>query len=290
MLKTSGVIPWVNGIKSDWYNWLFGTNLYYNDFNNLAVISGPEALALSPLEVAIAVKNGYFSDRDPRWTIWWDNLKDHVENYMPRDSLSAAMSGETQLNMFLNQQIAMRWDGSWGANTLDAANIGFEYGTFPMPIPDPQSMRGATTFDSSPAIGGPSGAWQYAVTTPQANNSMTTEKFEAVMDWLMYTTTPQNNEAIVNEVGSFIPTVKGTTPLASMSWMGKLVEIAPKKIEIGTSVFDPETQEIYWREFELYVQGLQTKQQSLNNIMVAFNRAADRIIAQSNVDVTKYLK
>jgi ABC-type glycerol-3-phosphate transport system substrate-binding protein len=287
MIKAIGVTPWINGIQLDWYAWLFGTNLYYDDFAKLAVISGPDALALSPVEVAIAIKNGYFSDRDPRWTVWWDCIKDHLDNYMPRDALTT--SGEAMLNMFLNQQVAMRWDGSWGDNTLRAANIGFEYGTFPMPIPDPQSMRGATRFDSSPAIGGPSGSFQYAISTPRANNSMTSEKYEAIVDWMMYITTPENDEYIVNDLGSFIPSIKGTKPAGAMSNLAHLVDAESKKIEIGTSVVGPQAQQIYQSEFQLYLTGHQTKEQALRNIMPEFIRAADQIIAESGIDVSRYL-
>jgi hypothetical protein len=45
---------------------------------------------------------------------------------------------------------------------------------------------------------------------------MTPEKFEAAVDFLKFLTAPQNAGPMVNDLGSFIPTIAGTTPLPSM--------------------------------------------------------------------------
>ena len=38
-------------------------------------------------------------------------------------------------------------------------------------------------------------------------------KFQAVLDWLRFLATPAHNQQVVDELGSFIPTLKGTVPI-----------------------------------------------------------------------------
>ena len=298
MLKAAGITPWAYafgnaGDASDYFTWfsrLFATNMYYSDFEKLAVRGGKSALSLSAVEVAIGVKNGYFTPSDPRFIGWWPLIKDHIQNYMPSDAISAAVTNQTILNMFVNQQIAMYWDGSWAGNNLKAANVTWEYAGFPFPIPDNSSMPQAGNFNSSPAVGGPSAAWQYAISTPRANSTMTNDKLEAVLDWLMFITTPENNATIVNDLGSFVPTIKGAKPLASNAGLVALLEAEPKVIDVGPLSLGVEAQQSYYREFQAYAQGNQTLDQAGRRVMEVFNRAADEQISKANFDVTPYLK
>ena len=297
MLKAAGITPWAwafgnAGEAAEYFTFftrLYATNMYYNDFEKLAVRGGKNALSLSPVEVSIAIKNGYFSPSDPRFIGFWANIKDHIDNYMPRDSVSPAINNQTILNMFINQQIAMNWNGSWVNNDLKAANVSFEYSSFPMPIPDTASFSQATNFDSSPAIGGPSAAWQYAISTPLANNTMNSDKLEAVLDWLMFITTPENNSAIVNDLGAFIPTIIGAKPLPANAELVRMLEAEPKVIDIGPLSLGTEAMQAFYREFQDYALGNQTLEQAGRKIMEVFDRTADDVISKADFDVTPYL-
>lgn len=298
MLKAVGITPWAfsfgnAGDASDYFTWftrLYATNLYYDDFAKLAVIGGKDALSLNPLEVAIAVKNGYFTPADPRFIGFWANIKDHIDNYMPRDSISPAITNQTILNMFINQQVAMIWNGSWVGHDLKAAGVTFDWAGFPFPIPDKDSFPPASSFDSSPAVGGPSAAWQYAISSPRANSTMNNDKLEAVLDWLMFITTPDNNAAIVNDLGSFIPTIIGAKQLPANADLVRMLQADPKVIDIGPLSLGTEAQQSFYREFQAYAQGNQTLDQAGQRVMQVFNRAADDTIAKANVDVSQYLK
>ena len=297
MLKAAGFTPWAfsfgnAGDASDYFTWftrLYATNLFYNDFEKLAVRGGRSALSLNPVEVAIAVKNGYFTYTDPRFIGFWANIKDHIDNYMPRDSISPAINMQTILNMFINQQIAMIWNGSWVGNDLAAANVTWEYAGFPFPIPDTGSFPQATDFNSSPAVGGPFAAFQYAISSPRANMSMNNDKLEAVLDWLMFITTPENNADIVNDLGSFVPTIIGAKPLPSNADLVSMLEAEPKVIDIGPLSLGTDAQQAFYREFQAYAQGNQTLDQAGRRILEVFDRAADETISRANFDVTPYL-
>ena len=295
MLKAAGITPWAwafgggDEATINWFTRLYGTNLYYPDFEKLAVIGGKDALSLSPLEVAIGVKNGYFTSADPRFIGFLANFKDHIDNYMPRDVVSSAVNGQTVFSMFVNQQVAMNWNGSWVGNSLRDAGVTWEYATFPWPIPDRASSPQATTFDSSPAAGGPFAAFQYAISTPRANTTMNNDKLEAVLDWLMFITTPENNAAIVNDVGSMIPTIIGAPQLPANTALVSMLEAEPKVIDIGVYSLGPEATETFYREWVVYAQGNQTLEQMGRRLDAVFSRAADEVIANSGVDVSRYL-
>jgi ABC-type glycerol-3-phosphate transport system substrate-binding protein len=296
LLKAKGYTPWQYNFGSTgadyttWLSRLMGTNLYYDNMKDLAVISGPEALTLSPLEGALGVKNGYFTSKDPRFQAWWPALKEHVEKYMPQDTVSAATTSDTIFSKFLNQEIAMYWDGSWAGNNLKAANCSFEYASFPFPSPDKASMPLASDFLSSGAVGGYSAAWQYAISSNRANSTMTDAKLEAAIDWLMYITTPENNETVVNDLGSFVPVIKGSTPTEANRGVASVLQNAPKVIDIGPTYLGTECYEGYYREFQSYLQGNLTLQQAGANIDRLFAVGADTIISQSGQDVSRYLK
>ncbi|MDR2375672.1 MAG: ABC transporter substrate-binding protein [Treponema sp.] len=298
MLKAAGITPWGFWFGTDyssmdnvaWFARLFGTNLYYNDWDNLAVISGRNTVALSPLEVAIGVKNGYFTPEDPRWISWWGVIKEHLDKYMPRDSISPAVTPRTIFNMFVNQQVAMFWGGTWVPTDMRNANVSFEYSSFPFPYPDKPSFPQATSFNSSGAVGGPSSAWQYAISTPRANTTMTPAKLEACLDWLMFASAPENVELVVNEIGNSVPTIKGTKPTAANAAIAKILETELKLIDTGLLSMGSEFVDVYYREYQTYLQGNQTLQQAGAKIVPVLNRMADDIIAKSGVDITPYLK
>jgi raffinose/stachyose/melibiose transport system substrate-binding protein len=294
MLKAAGITPWIGNVGgggvdfiSSWVNRLMYSNLYNNDFTALAVMSGQDAVGITPLEAAIGVKNGYFTSKDPRWQHWWPMFKEHVEKYMPQGVISA--SSVNTLNAFVNEQVAMYWDGSWADNNLRNANVSFAYASFPFPYPDKASMPLATSFDSSGAVGGPSAAWQYAVSSQRANNTMTQEKVEAVIDWLMFTTTPENNEAVCNDLGSFIPTIKGSKPSEANAGVASILESQAQYLLITTGL-GTEVYEGYFREFQAYLQGSQSLERAGANIDAVLEMAADKIIADSGIDVSQYLK
>jgi ABC-type glycerol-3-phosphate transport system substrate-binding protein len=119
---------------------------------------------------------------------------------------------------------------------------------------------------------------------------MNNDKLEAVLDWLQFITTPENNAAIVNDLGSYIPTIVGTKALGPNAGLASVLEAEPKVIDIGPLSLGAEAMQSYYREFQAYAQGNQTLEQAGWRIMEVFNRAADEQIAKATYDVSPYLK
>jgi raffinose/stachyose/melibiose transport system substrate-binding protein len=151
-------------------------------------------------------------------------------------------------------------------------------------------MPQATNFNSSPAVGGPSAAFQYAISSPRANNTMNADKLEAVLDWLMWITTPENNAAVVNDLGSFVPTIVGAKPLPANADLVSMLQAEPKVIDVGPLSLGPEAQQSYYREFQAYIQGNQTLDEAGRKVMQVFNRAADETISKAGFNAAPFLR
>jgi ABC-type glycerol-3-phosphate transport system substrate-binding protein len=296
-LKAAGYTPTnfpfgtiaANGELS-WWARLFLTNYYANDFSKLSVTKN-NPVNLTADETAVAVKNGYFSGSDPRWLGWWTQLKDLMNKYMPANAMSAATTTTTVQTQFLNKQIAMYFDGSWSTVSLTNDKPSFQWASFPFPTP----MKGgedpyATSFDSANAIGGPSAAFQYGVPTKRANASLSTDKLNAVIDWLMYISTPTNNGTIVNDLGEFVPLVKGAKPLPSQSAIVAALNNKALWIDGGTMNLSSQFQDQYNRVFQQFMQGSITLKQANSTMTTAANTSADAIIkASTNKNLSQYI-
>ena len=299
-LKAAGITPWAFSFGNneddtsyvDWWTRLFNTNFYYNDFENLAVID-PNKSTLTAAEVMIGFKNGYFGVDNPKWIAWWEVMKEQVDNYMPADAISAASTRDTIQTMFLTGQIAMIWEGSWAPNDFAEANVSFEVGSFPFPYMTEESSEYATGAFVSGCVGGPYAAFQYAVSSQKANETMTDEKFEAVIDWLMYATTPENDSLICNDNGSFIPTVIGSTPSEANAGLVALLQADDHVIDDGmVTLRGTAFADLYYRTFQQYLRGDITLDEAKDALRDDLEETIDDYIEDNNLEdvIEQYIK
>lgn len=293
-LQEKGHTPWAFPLGNDadsmdkvtWLGRLFYTNYYGEDFDKLAVM-GSET-SLTPLEVAIAFKNGTYDVRDPKYLHFWQFLKEQTA-YMPTDFLSPTQNGKAVLNMFVNENIAMYFDGSWATNDLKLANPSFEFGMFPFPVPEQSTDSYATSVSSKNSIGGPSAAFQFAIPSQMGNKSLSDEKLEACLDWLMYITTPENNSLIVNDLGSFVPTVVGATAQPGSEAILESLNDRALMLEGGTMTLGVTYLDAYYRTYQEYLGDKITLEEAAERLAPLAEQAADKIITDSGVDVSQYL-
>ena len=299
-LKAAGITPWAFSFGNNqddtayvnWWTRLFNTNFYYNDFDNLAVIDNTKT-TLTPAEVMIAFKNGYFGVDNDKWLAWWPIMKEQVDNYMPADSISAASTRTTIQTQFLSGDIAMIWEGSWAPNDFAAANISFEVGSFPFPYMTSESSEYATDAFVSGCVGGPYAAFQYAVSSPKANETMTDEKFEACIDWLMFATTPENDSLICNDNGAFIPTVKGSVPSEANKGLVALLEGDSHVVDDGMVCLNGTAfADLYYRTFQQYLRGDLTMDQVKETLRDDLEETVDEYIEDNNLEdvIAEYVK
>lgn len=297
-LKAAGITPWAFSFgnnESDtayvnWFTRLFNTNFYYGDFANLAVID-TEKSSLNTSEVYLGFKNGYFGVDNPKWLAWWELMKYQVDNYMPDDAISSASTRDTVFSQFINGQIAMIWEGSWAPNNFRDADVSFEIGSFPFPYCTTASSEYASDFNSSACVGGALAAFQYAISSPKADSSMTDEKTEAIVDWMMYMTTPENDSSICNDNGSFIPTVIGSTPSEANASLVELLNADPTVIDDGMMSLSSEFMDTYYRTFQEYLRGNLTMDDARENLRDSLDEALEEMgDSLGDVDLSAYIK
>ncbi|MEG1813716.1 MAG: extracellular solute-binding protein, partial [Clostridia bacterium] len=187
-LKDAGYTAWSFGFGNDttctkrtWLQRLLLTNLYADIWSDVCFTNSVQPTLVDNY---VAYKNGLIGPSSERWLSWWPMLKEMVDNYMPEDCVSSACTFDTIFANFVNGNVAMHWNSTGGPGGYAAANVDFEFGSFNFPVPDVGCNKYATNFDSSPAVGGPGGNFQYAISSTKANSSMTDEKTLACVDFL----------------------------------------------------------------------------------------------------------
>ena len=283
-LKDAGYTAWSFGFGNDttctlrtWLQRLILTNLYADIWDDVCVTNHVQP---NNVDNYIAYRNGLIGPESERWMSWWENMKYMVDNYMPEDCISAACTFDSIFSQFVTGQLAMHWNSTGGPNSYAAANIDFEVGSFNFPVPDPDSFKYATDFDSSPAVGGPTGTYTYAISSKTANASMTDEKLEACVDFLMFVSAPEHCEGIVNEKGDTIPCVKGAKPTEVNATLTTLVEAEVRAFHGGQESTTELTESTY-RVFQDYLRGNVTLEEAAETLKPIWEQEMETLYEDS---------
>jgi raffinose/stachyose/melibiose transport system substrate-binding protein len=195
-----------------WWHRVGATQFYGDRFDEMNVDDQEFRLSIYARSRNYAV--GIWDPQDARYQETFRILKEWSQ-YWVDGALSMEITDTFRL--FVNGDVAMYWNGSWAVpQTLDNEQIQFEWATFALPTFDEEYSEFSQGIQA-PMIGGPSAAFQYSIPTQQANATMTPAKLEATVDFLKFLTAPQHAGPMVNDLGSFIPTIQGTEPLPYMT-------------------------------------------------------------------------
>lgn len=213
-LRAKGINPVSYVPYQAWMSKHWLTDLYAKDYDRISHLDG--ASGFSTTDEALAVTEGTLSPHDRRFMSWWPAFK-KATNYWNRDYVSAPPERNVQAEQeFIAGKSAMYFNGSYFTPKLLGAKPGFDWGTFSYPALTGADAPGAGGISTANASGGPTGGYQFAMSTPQANRSMTEAgKPEMVLDWLRYLGSGPVSEKIINEAGQFLPSFAGTTPVAA---------------------------------------------------------------------------
>lgn len=291
-LKDAGYIPFAWNLASTptgtdritWLTRLFFTNFFADEYDELR-FTGNEGITNQ--DQVIAIKKGIFGSENEQWMAIWPILKDFSQYWQP-DFTGGDSNGQGTMLAFLTGEVGMYFDGSWASQQIKSAEPDFEWSSFKNPYPDQAISEFATDFDSSASIGGPSASFQYAVPTKQANNSLTPAKEKAIVDWLMYLTTPEHNEEIVNELGENVPTVAGAQPIEELKALSDLTNQPLQSVFGGINLENKELDAIY-RAFQSYILGETSLEEFAKVADTEMEKTADALIQQNNWDLSEYL-
>ncbi len=270
-LKDAGITPFAGEYYISWFGRHFWSDFYSADYDMLTGCDGTPGQ--SAQDEAAAINAGILSTEDPRFLGWlpmWKEFTDlGSQEYVAQEP---GVASENIVADFAAGKTAILYSGSWIPRNMETMGIEFELDAFSFPVLTTDDIEYATGTDVSAVVGGPFAAYQYAVSTPESNKTMEEEgKAEVVMDFLRYIGTPEVVEKVVNELGSFAPTLVGTTPKEGLEAFAEQANAGLRVINIGSSSasLDPNFQ----KAFGLYMAGNSDLDQTTQMVQMELDRA-----------------
>jgi len=125
--------------------------------------------------------------------------------YMPDGFVAADTMWSAAWDLYLQNKLAMFWDGSWRVGSImQDERRKFEFSSFWLP---PLTQATTPLAKDPPVL--PIGVGGYGSLSYGIHRKCIAKgNVDECVDWLMYITTPKNDEMIVNEIPSFIPSNK----------------------------------------------------------------------------------
>ena len=266
-----------------WLPRIFYSNFFASQFNQLRYTKQSQ---ISQEDYVIAIKKGVIGTPNPRWKAMWPIIQTLAKYWQPNVEANDN-NGVAPFQAFLTGNVGIWLDGSYSAPTIIQQNPSFQWGTFKIPLLTKQTSKYATnTF--YPGLGGPfGGGFNYSVSTPRADSSMTPAKMKAVINWLQFLSTPAHDSMMVNEQAGFVPTVIGANPLPDMKGLYRQTQAPTNFIDGGMDLTQNEEDAIY-RAYQSWIGGqmsLASFEAACEQQMVA---AADQLIAQNHWNLSQW--
>jgi ABC-type glycerol-3-phosphate transport system substrate-binding protein len=232
-LKAAGVTPimFADGAPCNpsWWERLATSSLLASQVSQFNV---NHAQVTNGLDVAVGIKKGIISMRNPRYAEVWKLLGSLVGYSAKGESTYDACSNpnattpplSTQ-SLLIQGKVGVLWGGSWFIPQLSSAGFSTsKFGVFPEPPITTATTPLATGASTVGIIGGPNGNGQWGVTSQQADHSMTPQKTATVMNFVAWLFTPQHLGywIKISQAGGEIPT-EPTAPVLNLPGLKSLV-------------------------------------------------------------------
>lgn len=258
---------WIYGVLTDQLAWQWKETMDTLNYHELTPVEFQKGI-VSQEEV-----NQRFWCED--WNPWQEQaIRDEFTivnewaSFFP-DGWSAEDLGQPY-DLFSTGELCMYWDGTWQVGRLmQDDRRGFEFKSFWLP---PVTKETSSVVQDPPLL--PIGVGGYGSITYGINHKVAGEgNVDLCVDFLMFLTTPENDEKVVNEVPKFIPSHKDAKALPEVENMfvgeTRLVAGAGHPVTNPVSWFGH--QEIRWgdiffREVVLYFLGEQDLDTTLDNL------------------------
>ncbi len=233
-------------------------------------------------EITFLSKKGFFTRHDPRFVETFRLMK-QWRRYFEKDMSSKELS-----KLFVSQQAAMFWDGSWTVNKLSRdPDVNFDWGVFYLP-PIPKSRDSFGDGHPMVVIGG--AGTQLEVTNSAFNdthNPATSEKLKRAIAFLQYMTVPKNTDMVVNEVTMFVPNVVGVEPKPELVPFHNFL-LRRYTTTKWLYTFDLRFREILIRMLDLYLNDGIDENEFMTWMETNVRTAADTIVKRKKLKESKF--
>ena len=209
-----GGAGWIHRVLIDQLFWSLTPTFDKLNYHKETPMTGQEGVVNQEEVIMQYACNNWKPFEEPATRTECEIIKD-LTQYMP-----AGFAGEDMtigaFDLFLQGQLAMFWDGSWSVGPImQDDRRKFEFSSFWLP----PLTKATTPLAKDPPIlpigVGGYGSLSYGIQRKCIDKG----DVDACVDWLMYITTPKNDEKIVNEVPSFIPSNKKAKSLPEVENM-----------------------------------------------------------------------
>ncbi len=288
-IRRAKLIPLIVGAVAiaDWGLDLTFDQMYQGILSGLPTVQDPKRQAylqgyLDWDEIAFLNRKGYFTRRDPRFVETFRILK-AWRPYWEKDMSS------TQLDkMFISQQGAMYWDGSWTVNKLMRdPDVNFDWGVFYLP-PIPKTYDRFADGHPMVVIGG-SGT-QLEVTNGAFNDThdpATSEKLKRTIAFLQFLTAPKYTDMVVNEIVAFLPNVVGVEPHPELMPFHRFLQRRYTTTK-WLYTFDLRFNTILVRMLDLYLNNGISEDEFMGWMETNVRTAAETVVKRKQIDLSKY--
>ncbi len=298
-LKAAGFTPMAFplsiALQVGWWEQIGQTQFFAPEMRSLDVDGS--APPFGALPYAVGVKRGLYTTKNPRYRAIWTLLKEWSQYWEPGAATlqagapTAGNTGPSETQLFTSGKVAMMWEGSWQYPTLKALGFEGKFGVFPVPTVTTATTPYSHNVSTVGVVGGPFAAFQYYVTTPKANHAMSTDQLYWVLDWLQYITTPQNCAKIVNDLGAFIPSIKGAQP--SDPQLKSLIPTAKAPLSadgVFNQLMGVQVSTQCLRLVQSYIDGSTQEQDFFSQWDNIVGPGVDAWAQKNKVDLSKYVK
>jgi raffinose/stachyose/melibiose transport system substrate-binding protein len=229
----SGVTPLMfaygGPCNPSWYERLADTQFLNKELSKFMV---DKSVVTSGKDVASGIVNNVISMSNPAYAEVWKMLY-ALKPYISTgggsyDACSAVNAVSPPLNpnsLFVQNKVAILWNGSWAIPELNGDGMTGKYGLFAEPTVTAATSPYSAAVSTKGVIGGPNGSGQWSITSEKADKSMTPAKTKVVMNFMEWLFTPAHIGAEVKgwgQGGSYIPTIKGA-PVPNVAGLASLV-------------------------------------------------------------------
>jgi len=284
-LQDAGVQPFGFHLSTNLLWWWFSKTLYTQfigkEFDRLNVDG--QVFRLSDLGNAVGWVTKTVHPENPAYRDVYRILKEWSAYF--QSGYLAATEQDIYRN-FVNGDCAMMWGGSWAVPQLSADPlIDFEWAMGIIPTVTAATSEFATDIPA-PIEGCPCAAFSYLITSQQANGQMNDEKREAALDWLMFLTAPHNGGPMINDLGSFLPTLQGATALPSLV---DLIAAPDRQPTIdGAEALTVEASDTFFRILQDFMGDEITLDEFLEQIQPPVDAAVEQKAGENNWDLDQY--
>jgi len=275
------------GIVFEWLYRAIFYQLYEDQYNEMDVLE-PHGV-ITHKERVIAFKRRLMHPANPRYRDGWRLMKEWSGYWC---TCSLGLGAIQAYEQFITAKAAMMWDGTWQIKPLLHDRLRrFDWDTFTFP---------KITEESSPfakakrvgLIGGPTGAFQFAVPKSIETKGL----LEEAVDFLMFLSAPQNAGPLISDLGATVPAIRGAE--VSPQLRNLFDNLMPKENQIFLELLDhdpgnlwltPEEHIKSLRIFQSYIGNAITLDEAMAQVEYIMNEACEKLIEENRWNLKEYL-